>query len=158
IMPLYRSACTSRQPLARTDLAFEVPVGSRQVAGRLWRSHLPDSDVPVFLIEQSDYFERDDPSRGRGLYQFTLPNGHKSDYADNCERFVFFCRAILESLPMLEFWPDVLHLNDWQTGLVPVYLHEHYRERPAYRRLRTLFAIHNIAYQGNFPAHDMMTA
>ena len=124
-------------------------------------STLPKSDIPVYLIEQPDYFERDNASRGRGLYQFTDAKGNKVDYADNCERFVFFCRAILEALPLLDLWPDVLHVNDWQTGLVPVYLNEVYRRIPVsalrtrYQHIRTLFTIHNLAYQGTFWHWDM---
>src|SRR5262249_42378268 len=96
-----------------------------------------------------------------GLYQYTQANGHLADYPDNCERFVFFCRAVLEALRLLECWPDVLHVHDWQTGLVPVYLVEEYCRhaspelRARYQRLRTLFSIHNLAYQGVFWHYDL---
>src|SRR5215469_3048269 len=66
ILPLYRSARASRTPLTPTDHRFTVPVGARTVPGRLWRSTLPGSEVPAWLVEQPDYFERDDPARGRG--------------------------------------------------------------------------------------------
>jgi starch synthase len=156
ILPLYRCAKQGQIPVARTDHAFTVPIGNRRVSGALWHATLPDSDVPVYLIEQPDYYERDDPAQGRGLYQLTLPGGHKRDYPDNCERFIFFCRAVLEAVRLLDFWPDLLHANDWQTGLIPVYLREIYRQRPAYDSLRTLFTIHNIAYQGQFWHWDML--
>ena len=117
----------ARSPLEPTDHVFRVPVGGRIVQGRLWRSTLPGSDVPVYLVEQPDYFDRDDPAPGRGLYQFTQRRRQLRDYPDNCDRFVFFCRAVLEAIRLLDFWPDVLHVNDWQTGLVPVYLREVYR-------------------------------
>ncbi len=156
IVPLYRSARHGKVALHRTGHTFSVPLGTRTVTGRLWSATLPDSDVPVYLVEQPDYYERDDPALGQGLYQFTLPSGQKSDYADNCERFIFFGRAVLEALALLDFWPDVLHLNDWQTGLVPVYLREMYRQRPRYDRVRTLFTIHNMAYQGLFWHWDML--
>lgn len=155
ILPLYRCARTGRIPCSPTGLAFEVPISNRKVAGTLWQATLPDSAVPVYLVEQPDYYERDDPAQGRGLYQFTLPGGQKRDYPDNCERFVFFNRAVLEALRLLDLWPDVLHANDWQTGLVPVYLKELYADRPAYARVRTLFTIHNVAYQGLFWHWDM---
>src|SRR5262249_48318906 len=102
-----------------------------------------------------------DPKLGRGIYQFTQPDGRKTDYSDNCLRFGFFARAVLEALPLLEFWPDVLHLNDWQTGITPAYLKEVYRPltpsplRGQYSRIRTLFTIHNLAYQGLFWHIDM---
>ncbi len=157
ILPLYRGARTGKVPLEPTDHRFDLPVGSRSVSGRLWRSALPGCDVPVYLVEQPHYFDRDDPAEGRSLYQFTLPGGHKGDYADNCERFIFFCRAVLEAMRLLDFWPDVLHANDWQTGLAPVYLCEEYRHRrPEYARVRTLYTVHNIAYQGRFWHWDML--
>ena len=98
---------------------------------------------------------------GRGLYQYTLSDGTRRDYNDNCERFVFFNRAVLESLPLLDFWPDVLHVNDWQTSLIPVCLREQYRPRSDFRlhlhydRVHTLLTIHNIAFQGTFWHWDL---
>jgi starch synthase len=164
ILPLYRSARAAKARLERTGHAFRVPVGARTVEGRLCRSTLPDSDVPAYLVEQPDYYERDDPALGRGLYQFMASGGDHRDYPDNCERFVFFCRAVLEALRQLDYWPDVLHANDWQTGLIPVYLREVYRRLPdeklraRYAGIRTLFTIHNIAYQGVFWHWDMALA
>jgi starch synthase len=161
ILPLYRCARNAKSRPEPTALTFTVPIGGRRVPGRLWRATLPDSAVPVYLVEQNEYFDRDDPTLGRGLYQFTSSAGPKKDYPDNCERFVFFCRAVLEAVRLLDFWPDVLHANDWQTGLVPVYLREEYGRksypdlRRKYERVRSLFTIHNIAYQGIFWHWDL---
>jgi starch synthase len=156
MLPLYRGARTRTIPLTPTGHSFTVPVGNRMVDGSIWQATLPGSPVPVYLIEQPDYFDRDDPSEGRGLYQFTLPDGRKRDYPDNSERFIFFARAVLEALPLLDCWPDVIHANDWQTGLVPVYLRQEYRNRPRYDRIRSLFTVHNLAYQGQFWHWDML--
>jgi starch synthase len=120
------------------------------VPGRLWQARFPGSPLQLYFVEQPDYFERDDPGQGRGLYHFTLPSGQKKDYPDNCERYTFFCRAVLEAVRLLGEPLDVLHLNDWQTGLVPVYLVEFYRSTLGYQRLKTLFTIHNLSYQGLF--------
>ncbi len=161
ILPLYFAARKALPAPRPTDLTFSVTLANRSFPGRLWRSTLPDSDVPVYLVEQHDFFDRDDTSQGRGLYQFTLPDGGRRDYVDNASRFVFFGRAVLEALRLLNFWPDVIHGNDWQTGLVPVYLREVYRRqgdyahRIRYERVRTLFTIHNLAYQGVFWHWDM---
>jgi starch synthase len=161
VLPLYRCARTGRVPVVPTEHTFRVPVGGRTVEGRLWRSTLPGSDVPVYLVEQPEFFDRDDRGLGLGLYQFSATDGHKRDYPDNCARFAFFSRAVLEAVRLLDFWPDVLHANDWQTGLVPVYLEEVYKHHPdlglagRYARVRTLLTIHNIAYQGSFPPDDM---
>jgi starch synthase len=155
ILPLYNSARAGMLPISRLEHRLSIPIGSRKVSGGLWRSTLPDSNVPVFLIEQADYYERDDASAGRGLYQFALPGGQKRDYPDNCERFIFFCRAVLEAVRLLDYWPDVLHVNDWQTGLIPVFLQEEYRKRPGCEAIGTLLTIHNVAYQGQFWHWDM---
>jgi starch synthase len=152
VMPLYRGARQARTPVQPTEIAFEVPLGRRIFSARLWQSNLPDSAVPVWLIENAELFERDDLARKRGLYQFVDADGHKQDYPDNGERFTFFCRAVLAALPALNWWPDVLHCNDWQTGLIPPMLREAMPRHSPFDRVRILFTIHNIAYQGVFPA------
>jgi starch synthase len=154
IMPLYRSVRTGKQPIRPTDHILGVPLGRTIIPSRLWRSELPDSDVPVFLIENADFFERDDPAKGLGIYQRTAPDSRKVDYPDNCARFTFFSRAVMEAAPFIGFPVDIVHANDWQTGLIPVYFREIYRHRAEYRRIRTLFTIHNIAFQGAFP-HEL---
>ena len=161
VMPLYRACRSSGQKLHATEHRLQIPIGERFVEGRIWRSSLPDSDVPVYLIEQPDYFDRDELASGRGLYQYADPKGKKLDYADNCARFVFFSRAIIETMRLLDFWPDVLHLNDWQTGLAAIYLREWYLpqaardQRARYERIRTMFTIHNLAFAGLFWHLDM---
>src|SRR2546423_1749818 len=85
VLPLYRTVATGRVPLSRTDVTVSVPVGPRTYEGRVWRATLPDSGVPVYLVEQPDFFGRDDPAHGRGLYQFSGPGGPR-DYPDNGER------------------------------------------------------------------------
>lgn len=151
MMPLYRSVRVGPVPIQPTPHLLAVPVGRRVIPSPLWQSRIPDSDVPIYFIEQPDFFERDDPAHGRGLYQYAVAGGIKHDYYDNGERFTFFCRAVLEAVRVLDMRPDILHANDWQTGLVPVYLAEPYRRRYGYEQLRSVFTIHNIAYQGYFP-------
>ncbi len=160
VLPLYRCVRTGPHRLAPTGVAFTVPFGQHSLCGRLWRSTLPESDVPVYLVEQPELFERDDPDQGRGLYQYVTPDGRKHDYPDNAQRFIVFSRAVLEALPQLDAPFDILHGNDWQTGLMPCYLRELYGRRSqlharAYAGLRTLMTVHNIAYQGQFPAETM---
>ncbi len=149
VMPYYAAIRRSKIPVERTSVTLPVPMGPRVLACRLYRAHLPNTDVPVYLIEHEPYFDRDDPAAGRGLYQQQM-GYYKSDYADNAERFVFFARSVMELVPHLGFSPDVIHANDWQTGLIPVFLKEIYRTQPGYQKIRTVFTIHNIAYQGNF--------
>src|SRR5438105_4046372 len=111
VMPLYRACRSAQQKLEPLEHRFRLPIGERIIEGRLWRSTLPGSDVPVYLIEQPDFFERDDPALGQGLYQFTDAAGDKFDYPDSSARIGFFSRAILEALRLLNYWPDILHLH-----------------------------------------------
>ena len=77
-------------------------------------------------------------------------------YPDNCERFVFFSRAVLEAVRLLELDVDILHCNDWQTGLVPAYHKIEYRSVPRFERAASLMTVHNLAYQGMFWHWDML--
>jgi starch synthase len=148
VMPLYRAVRFGKIPFQRTDAVLSVPIGTQTLACRLFRATLPGSDVPVFLVEAPHYFERDDAGQGKGLYQQTMPGGYKADYPDNAERFTFFSRAVMEAVQHIGFTPDVIHANDWQTGLVPVFLAEAYRATLPHTK--SVFTIHNIAYQGMF--------
>ena len=96
-------------------------------------------DMPVYLIKNDKYFGRE------GIY-----GDSHGDYPDNLERFAFFCRGVLELLKEINYKPDVIHCNDWQTGLIPVYLKTVYAKDGFYSRIKTLFTIHNLAYQGVF--------
>src|SRR5438876_10839281 len=83
IMPLYHCIRRAGIPLAKTDFQFDIPIGHRVYSGSLWRATLPDSPVPVFLVDQPEFFDRDDPAEGRGLSQYTQKAGRKTDYHDN---------------------------------------------------------------------------
>ncbi len=145
ILPCFRPCRQAGLPIEGTGVHLNLPVGNRMVAGSLLRSRLPNSDVTVYLVEQDDYFDRP------GLYG----EGGK-DYADNCERFVFFSRAVIEAIRLLNLRTDILHLNDWQTALAAAYLKLEYRGTPGYENLATLYTIHNLAYQGRFWHWDMV--
>ncbi len=157
VMPLYRVCRSAAVTLTPTEHRFRVPIDERMIEGRLWHGNLPGTSVPIYFVEQPDLFDRDDAKYGRGIYQFTNDAGQRQDYDDNHKRYAFFARAILEVIRLTNFWPDILHLHDWQTGLAPVYLREIYQQhgkptlRGRYAAIRTVFTIHNLAYQGAFP-------
>lgn len=143
-LPCYPQAWKANVPLRATGLRLRLPVGSQIVEGRVHEGTLPGSGVTAYLIDQPAYFDRE------GLYG----SGGK-DYPDNVERFVFFNRAVLEAIRLMGLCPDVIHCNDWQAGLLPVYLNEFYRRVPGLRETGTLLTIHNLGYQGMFPSQDM---
>jgi starch synthase len=145
IMPAYRAVQKAGVPIKPTGIELTIPIGRKTVPGRLLRSTFPNSQVPVYFVDQPDYFDRDDLYQSKG-----------KDYPDNCERFVFFSRAVMEAIRLLEIDVDILHANDWQTGLVPAYHKIEYRSVPHFERAASLITVHNLAYQGTFWHWDML--
>lgn len=146
-LPCHRSAWSCGVELAATGVSLRVPIGQHWVEGNLFEAPLGEDGATAYLIDQPEYYDRPN------LYG---ENGR--DYHDNSQRFIFFCRAVLEALRALDFQPDIIHCNDWQSGLIPIYL----REQPALlnsskpaNRVGTLMTIHNMAYQGEFSKLDM---
>lgn len=86
-------------------------------------------------------------------YYFKRPTLYGS--FDDGERYAFFCKAVMESLPIIEFFPDILHAHDWQSALTVIYLRQHYAGKEGYRDIKTVFTIHNIAYQGVY-GHEIL--
>ena len=144
ILPAFRQVMSSGQPIEPTGITFEIPMGRKQVTGQLLRSQLPDADVPVYLVQQDDYYDRPQLYGEAG-----------EDYRDNCERFSFFSRAVLEAILLLDLNTDVIHCHDWCVALIPVYLKTLFNERPPFDQIASLYTIHNLAYQGNFWHWDM---
>ena len=91
IMPAYRQVLEGGFPLEPTGVELSIPIGHKTVAGRLLTSKFPGSDVPAYFVEQPQYFDRDH-----------LYGSGNQDYRDNCERFVFFSRAVLEAIRLLK--------------------------------------------------------
>ncbi|MDR3109899.1 MAG: glycogen synthase [Planctomycetaceae bacterium] len=144
-MPLYKSVFNSGLPLRNMGFDLSIPIRNKTVFGTVWEGRIPGSpNVPFYFVQQDDYFDRD------GIY-----SQHGTDYEDNCERFVFFCRSVMESIERLWLDIDILHSNDWQTGLLPAYLRLMYGSRPRFQRVASVHTIHNLAYQGVFWHWDM---
>ncbi len=91
--------------------------------------------ITYYFVDNEFYFAGDKP--------------YHNIYED-VEKFAFFSKAVLEALPYLDFWPDVIHCHDWQTGLVPVFLRTFYGDERCYSNIRTVFSIHNLKFQGRF--------
>jgi len=142
LMPKYRGV--ERHGTLRTAVPrVRVPIGDRTTEGALLEGRLGRA-VPVYFLAHDHYYDRP-----------ALYGTGQGDYLDNCERFIFFCRGALEALRALGWTPHVIHANDWQSGLVPVYLETLYKDDPALGEVGTLFTIHNLAYQGVFWHFDM---
>jgi starch synthase len=138
VMPLHRGVRSVAGPLRVVVPRVTVPIGDRTVEGAVLEGRL-GSEVPTYFVAQDGYYDRP------ALY----------GASDDCERFIFFCRSILAALPELGWLPQVVHANDWQAGLLPVYLETLYRDAPAYADVATVFTVHNLAYQGVFWHYDL---
>ena len=144
IMPLYKKIKENFR-LKNTGLKIKVPVGSRNLTGRIFSDASSQADKPsAYFIDCEEFFNRDE------LYG--TPQG---DYPDNSSRFIFFSRGILEACKALEFKPDIIHCNDWQTGLVPLYLKTIYRTDKFFSGTVSVITVHNLGYQGVFPSSEM---
>ena len=130
IMPLYGCVTADQRASMRFITSIMVPVSWRRQYCGIFETKY--NGVTYYLLDNEYYFKRDT------LY------GHY----DDGERFAFFSRAVLEALPYLDFKPDIIHCNDWQSALVPVYYSTMYANREGYAGIKTIFTIHNIQYQG----------
>ncbi len=132
VIPLYQSI----RPELRAELSFltniTVDVSWRKQYCGIFTAEW--NGVTYYFIDNEYYFGRE------GLYGFY----------DDCERFVFFSRAVLEMLRYIDFAPDIIHGNDWQTALIPVFYQVFYKYQQGYQNIKHVFTIHNIQYQGNY--------
>ena len=137
ILPKYKGVEEKGLPMDYTGIHVAVPVSQTVVDAEIVESRL--NGVTVYLVERDEYFYRDN-----------LYSTQDGDFIDNAERFVFFSRAIIETARQTGFVPDVIHCNDWQTALVPVYLSTIFRPDPLLSRISTLLTVHNLGYPGLF--------
>lgn len=132
VLPLYSDV----KPEQRRKLSFlgniYVPLGWRNQYCGIFTCQ--ENGITYYFIDNEYYFKR------TGCY----------GYYDDGERFAFFSRSVMEILPFIGFYPDVLHCHDWQAALAAIYLKTIYNERVEYRDIRALFTIHNIEYQGKY--------
>ena len=137
-VPGYRSALRTAGTPAPGPRLY-APIASRMEAAEM--VCVPGAPVPTVLLRADRYFDRD------GLY-----GEGGQDYPDNAERFAFFCRAALEWLRAEREPPDVLHVHEWQAALAPAFLRATAALYPELGRVRTVLTLHNLAFQGRFPA------
>ncbi|MBI3940001.1 MAG: glycogen synthase, partial [Acidobacteria bacterium] len=138
IVPRYGSL-ERVETLSRTADLGITPLEVYSFGAALLESRLPGSQVPVYFVENADFFARagiyHDPQSGEG-------------FPDNFQRFVFFMKAVLTACRRLDWIPDVIHCNDSHTGLIPAYLKLRNDANSPLRRTASLFTIHNLSYQG----------
>ncbi len=134
ILPLYKTMDVEWRKQLKILFNFDVNLGwRRQYVGIL---SLQYEGITFYFVDNEQYFGRD----------YIYGSG-----TDEGERYAYFCRAVLESLPKLDFIPDIIHCNDWQTGLIPAMLKVQYNNLELYKGIKTVYTIHNLKFQGIFP-------
>ncbi|MBR6609705.1 MAG: glycogen synthase GlgA [Oscillospiraceae bacterium] len=137
ILPLYGKIKEKYSEDLKFIDSFNVSLGWRNQYCGLFT--MEQNGVTYYLLDNEFYFNR--------------PNLY--GYGDDGERFAFYSKAILESLLHLDFEPDIIHANDWQSALVTLYINVYYRHIKKFQHIKTVFTIHNIAYQGQY-GYDMI--
>ncbi|RLC45649.1 MAG: glycogen synthase GlgA [Candidatus Coatesbacteria bacterium] len=143
IMPKYGTIDAGKFGLQDTGLEIAVELAGETSNHKLFVSDLIEG-VKTYFIDAPEYFERE--------FLYGTPDG---DYPDNSLRFGLFAKSVPRILEATGFEANILHCNDWQTGLVPVYLKKEAARGGFLSRVKTLFTIHNIAYQGLFKREEL---
>ncbi len=130
-MPRYGRVGVEKFNLTRRLEKYPVKMGDDEQPAELYEGRIGAS-TPVYFVENARYYDRE------GIYM----------YPDDAERFIFFCRAVLEALPRLGWKPDIIHCHDWHTAIVPNWLKTIYADAEYLRWVASVYTIHNLAYQG----------
>ena len=139
VMPLYDFIDRKKFGLTKVSLSapLHIKMGSKHFTGHLWKAKLPDTSTDVYFVENKTLFNRG-----------SVYSGDQDEYI----RFAFLSRAAIEMCQHLGWAPEIIHANDWHTSLLPIYLKSVYAWDRLFARTKTVITIHNIGYQGIFPA------
>jgi starch synthase len=137
ILPEYSKIDSQKFNIESCSIEYSIP--NFDYKAEIEKTVEPVFGMIIYFVKCDPYYAREE------LYD---------DYKDNAERFIFFGKAVLELLKYIDWTPDIIHCNDWQTGIVPALLKNAYNQDNLYQNIRTLFTIHNMAYQGVFPQEE----
>src|SRR5882724_6892371 len=142
VTPLYRGLLKRFPTMKRLDWALDLPLGASRVKGEIWTLE-PSDGLTIYFIDQPKFYDR------AALYH---ENG--VDYPDNAQRYIFLSKCVVHLARYLPWKPEVVHVHDWQTSLVPV-LMRHQKKVDGWQNVPgTCLTIHNLAYQGQFSRAD----
>lgn len=140
VTPLYRGIQEQYPQMRQVDWWLELPLGDRRVQAEVFFLE-PEKNLTIYFIRQPEFFERE------GYYQ-----ENNVSYIDNDQRFIFFSKCVAHLARYLPWRPDVIHVHDWQAGFVPALVQHQQRHEGWGNPPPTCLTIHNLAYQGTFPA------
>ncbi len=140
-IPRYRNLSLANCQVKSLEVSSRVTVGDRKHPLSL--EYTVERRLPLvnYFVKNDRFFDRKDLYRDNALGE---------DYVDNDERFIFFSKAVLTAIGELGWTPDIIHVHDWQSALIPAYLKTTHREDPSLAATRSVLTIHNLAYQGAF--------
>lgn len=138
VTPLYRGIRERFPRMQRLDYFLEVPLGNQHVQCDIWTLQ-PSDGLTVYFVDQPEFYDR------KGIY-----NEGGIDYPDNAHRFIFFSKCVVHLARYLDWQPELVHVHDWQAGLVPLMVLHQRRHESWTTAPKTCLTIHNLAYQGNF--------
>jgi starch synthase len=140
VTPLYRGIRQKFPDIRPYDWVLDLPLGATRVQGSVWIAE-PAPNLTLYFIDQPAFFDRASLYTEKG-----------ADYPDNAERFTFFAKAAVNLARYLPWKPELIHIHDWQAGLVPLFVRDQAQQDGWTGAPRTCLTIHNLAYQGVFPA------
>ncbi|MFA5359909.1 MAG: glycogen/starch synthase [Patescibacteria group bacterium] len=132
ILPFYGMIDKNKYKIKLIKKNIKIGVES----ANLWQTNLPNSNTPVYLIENNFF-------KDKTIYSNTLADGKK-----DIDKFAFFSQALLENIKAINFLPDIIHLNDWHVATVATLLKTKYKNDQFFKQIKTLYTIHNLANQG----------
>ncbi len=140
VTPLYLGMRERFKELKPLALPLDLPLGVARCRGEVWTLE-PQPGMTVYFIDQPEFYQRS-----------SLYHAHGLDYPDNAERFLFFSKAAARLAVDLDWKPELVHLHDWQSSFAALFIEHHRRLSNGQPGPRTCVTVHNLAYQGQFPA------
>ena len=141
VTPLYRGILEAHRSIRQTERVVTVRLSSQKESGRIYECE-PSKNLTIYFVDHQRFFQRG------GIY------GERNvDYSDNAERFLFFNKVLLELSRRIPWRPDIVHVHDWPAAMLPALLKNEAQKGNYSAPPKTLFTIHNLAYQGLFPSH-----
>lgn len=132
VLPLYLDIAKKYYDKFIFEKEYHIYLKQEWVPVRLYRYEC--NQIIYYFVEHQGYFERE------AIY----------GYVDDGERFAYFQQAVVTMMEVINYFPDIIHCHDWHTGMIPVMLKENHKDDVRYTAIKTIFTIHNLAYQGNF--------
>lgn len=119
---------------------INIAVGEEEKPLIIKVASIPNAKLQVYFIDNEDYFHR----------KSVLVDKDNKFHADNDERAIFFCKGVLETVKKLGWSPDIVHCNDWMTGLIPMYLKTTYKKDPIFKDAKSMFTVYNNSFNHKF--------